>query len=184
MTQEQEVWMPIAHTNGGGEVSNFGRIRNAKTGYILKLYRKPSGYYCASVGHPRSKTFSIARTVAEAFIPNPDNKPQVNHKDCVKGNNLVTNLEWVTAAENTAHAEKFHGRRFGARAKAKIKAEHVIAARALARAGVSIAEIARNCGVGMTCIHKAVRGQNWKHINSISQPVPNNPRRAKTGNGE
>ena len=50
-------------------------------------------------------------------------------------------------------------------------AEHVIAARALARAGVSSTEIGRKFGVGLTCIGKAIRGDTWKHLNSISQPV-------------
>lgn len=170
-----ETWLPIARTNGAGEVSSLGRFRNVKTGAMLTPFRKPSGYYAISIGWPKSQTFLIAREVAKAFIPNPDGKPQVNHKDCDKSNNAVSNLEWVTAAENIAHAERFHGRRFGARVKQKLETEHVIAARALARAGISSSEIGRKFGVGLTCIGKAIRGDTWKHLNSISEPVTKQP---------
>ena len=166
-----ETWLPIARTNCAGLVSHPGRLINAKTGAILAPFRKANGYYAISVGWPKSQTFLVARVVATAFIPNPDGKPQVNHKDCDKANNAASNLEWVTAAENIAHAERFHGRRFGARVQQKLEAEHVIAARALARAGVSSTEIGRKFGVGLTCIGKAIRGDTWKHLNSISQPV-------------
>ena len=71
---------------------------------IMKASLMPSGYM--SVGLRKNNAYHnryIHRLVAEAFIPNTENKPEVNHKDRNKTNNFVDNLEWVTAAENTRH---------------------------------------------------------------------------------
>lgn len=80
-------------------VSNLGNIRNDKTGRILKTYTKPSGYVQVQLGRKTVPQY-VHRLVAIAFISNPDNKPQVNHKNGVKYDNRVENLEWVTASEN------------------------------------------------------------------------------------
>lgn len=91
------------------EISNLGRIRNARTKRILKQNSNYKGYnlYVGTLGSKkRVKGIVIHRAVAETFIPNPENKPQVNHIDGNKGNNCVSNLEWVTAKENMSHAIK------------------------------------------------------------------------------
>lgn len=80
-------------------VSNYGNIRNDKTGRILKAYKKSNGYMQVQLGHKTIPQY-IHRLVAIAFIPNVDNKPQVNHINGIKNDNNVTNLEWVTASEN------------------------------------------------------------------------------------
>lgn len=82
------------------EVSNLGNVRNKKTGRILKSYDK-GGY--AVIGLSKSKTFQVHRLVCQAFIPNPENKPQVNHIDKNGLNNNVKNLEWNTVLENNIH---------------------------------------------------------------------------------
>ena len=89
------------------EVSSRGGLRNSKTKKNIKALVNPSGYvqYYASLGgRDKRKPFRIHRCVAEAFLPNPENKAQVNHIDGVKINNFVSNLEWVTASENVQHA--------------------------------------------------------------------------------
>lgn len=88
------------------EISNLGKLKNIKTNKILKV-NLVNGYWgvCISLGSRiHKKTIIIHKAVAETFIPNPDNKPQVNHKDGNKQNNYVDNLEWVTASENLQHA--------------------------------------------------------------------------------
>lgn len=88
------------------EVNSFGRVRSVK-GHYYKSNRINSGYlqvYFRMNGKQINKL--VHRLVAETFIPNPDNLPQVNHKDCDKTNNNVDNLEWVTHEENIAYRDK------------------------------------------------------------------------------
>ena len=80
-------------------ISNLGNVKNDKSGRILKTYTKPSGYKQVQLGRKTIPQY-IHRLVAKAFIPNDDNKPQVNHKNGYKSDNRVENLEWVTASEN------------------------------------------------------------------------------------
>lgn len=91
-----EIWKDVEGHNLY-EINNFGEIRNKKTGKILKQTISNSGY-CRVVLN--SKPFSVHRLVATAFIPNPQNKPCVNHIDNNKTNNSLENLEWVTHKEN------------------------------------------------------------------------------------
>ena len=89
------------------EVSNDGRIRNANTQRVYKTFVNKNGYVqiCVSLGsRKKQKVFKLHRAIAETFIPNPDNKPEVNHKDGNKENNRITNLEWSTGSENIRHA--------------------------------------------------------------------------------
>lgn len=88
-------------------ISNFGQVKNVRTDKILNLYKNVKGYLKVQlVIQGRRQTFSVHRLVARHFIPNPDGKPYVNHKDGDKSNNLVSNLEWCTAKENDTHARQ------------------------------------------------------------------------------
>ena len=93
----KEIWKEIAST--GYEVSDLGRIRRGER--ILAGSYHNDGYTFMTIS---GKQIPIHRFVANAFIPNPENKPEINHKDGNKKNNCVDNLEWVTRSENQKHA--------------------------------------------------------------------------------
>lgn len=107
-----EIWKPIPDFDVY-EVSNRGEVRNKKTGHI-KSPVFVHGYLCVTLfGNGRAVRTGVHRLVANAFISNVDNKPQVNHKDGDKSNNAVENLEWVTASENQLHMYRVLKRKCG-----------------------------------------------------------------------
>lgn len=100
----EEFWKQTEYENY--EISNLGNLRN-KTTKSLRKWSMANGYYkCVLSLGARGKIATVYahRLVAKAFIPNPNNLPQVNHKDGNKLNNCVENLEWVTNQENQIHA--------------------------------------------------------------------------------
>ena len=98
---EGEIWKEVPEIPDL-MVSDKGRFVRPSTNSLLAGFTTTGGYTTVDVsGHGR---FSAHRMIANAFIPNPDNKPEVNHKDGVKSHNAASNLEWVTPSENQRHA--------------------------------------------------------------------------------
>ena len=110
-SQPEEIWRKIENYPKYS-VSNLGRVRNDTTGHILTpfLIGKKGNQYFAVDLYPK-RNVRVHRLVASAFIPNPDNKPEVNHIDGNHFNNSVLNLEWVTGSENCIHAYRTLGRK-------------------------------------------------------------------------
>jgi hypothetical protein len=96
-----EDWKDILNYDNY-EVSTFGKVRNKKTGRILKSANN-GGYFVVGLSNIKKKTFQVHRLVAETFIENPENKAHVNHKDKNSLNNNLSNLEWNTPKENNIH---------------------------------------------------------------------------------
>lgn len=106
-----EIWKDIEGFEGVYQISNFGRLKSFKriknTGYILSNINKKGDYFSVVLTSIyKIRYVRIHILVAETFIPNPENKKYINHKDLNKQNNHIDNLEWCTARENIIHAMK------------------------------------------------------------------------------
>lgn len=96
-----EIWRDIKDYEGLYQVSNLGRVKNLITGKILKQILQKTGYFSVILCKNGIKTlYLIHRLVAEAFIPNPENKPCIDHINRVRNDNRIENLHWVTHKEN------------------------------------------------------------------------------------
>lgn len=120
----QEIWKDVKNYEGLYEISNLGNVRsldkiinganqfgckykNRKKGKILKQHINKQGYKkVILVNNNKAKNFQVHRLVAEAFLPNPSNLPQVNHKDENKQNNCVENLEWCNSSYNINYGNR------------------------------------------------------------------------------
>ena len=111
---EEEIWVDIKGYEGFYQVSNLGRVRSLDReiiypdghihkckGKVLKNYIGNTGYLFVTLTiNSKTKRVRVHRLVAETFIPNPDNKPEIDHINTIKTDNRVENLRWVTSKEN------------------------------------------------------------------------------------
>ena len=148
-------------------VSNIGNIKNNKSKQILKSGDNGKGYlFCFLWKYNKSKRFYVHRLVAQTFIPNPDNKPCVNHIDGNKENNNVNNLEWCTHSENMKHAYKINLRenlmKYGENSiRHKLTENEVLIIHGLYLGGISSIKIGQIFDMHNSSILSIINGRNW-----------------------
>lgn len=148
-------------------VSNFGRAKSFKNGKAKIL--KPnirSGYLSVQLSKDgKQKNFVVHRLVAQAFIPNPEGKPEVNHIDGHPLNDYVGNLEWATQSENIRHAFNI-GSKINPQGEdcswAKLTNEQVVQIRTNPD-GLNLKQLAEKFGVHENTISQIQRGRNFKN---------------------
>jgi hypothetical protein len=185
---DAEKWLSVIGYEGLYLVSNFGRVyseprteyvkskrtgghyryRNAK---YVKFTASNMGYFQVGLckdGLTKRKT--VHRLVAEAFIPNPDNLPEVNHIDGDKKNNHYTNLEWSTRTKNALHSTqtllKGRGELNGT---SKLTEKDVLEIAELLTSGSSQSEIAKMFNVTNHAIYRIHRGFNWSWLTGFDR---------------
>lgn len=146
-----------------------GNIYNSK-GH--RLIPQPQGKYVGvdlPVGHGKFKKFTVHRLIATTFIPNVDNKPQVNHKDGNKYNNSVVNLEWVTRSENQKHrfCELLHSHFGEKNTQAKLTEDKVRDIVKFKRLGLGLGCLSDMFSVSKPTICDIMAGRSWSHVTGI-----------------
>lgn len=159
---DKEIWKNIADTEY--EVSDMGRVRHGSR--VLGGSHRQDNYIVVNI---KGTQYPIHRLVATAFIPNPENLPEVNHKDGNKMNNSVQNLEWVTRSENHIHAIQNHLQPSGLYTyKGKFTEEKRAEIKGLWNDGVMTKrEIAKKYGVSHTCINDIIN-EKYRYATKVN----------------
>lgn len=158
MNNKQETWRPVSGFDGVYEVSSSGEVRNAVTGRVLRQWEN-HGYKYVSFNRGGKKTgHRVHRLVAVAFIPNPENKPTVNHLNGVKTDNNVSNLEWCTYQENERHSVDVLGKRS---TRGFFTDEQI---REIRNSGKRAAVLAREYGVSISIMQHILNRITYKHV--------------------
>jgi len=183
---EGESWLPVQGFEEYYHISNMGRLKildrlcwkNATDKLHTRIKKERiSAMIPNDKGYPShilvkddiKHTQTIHRLVALHFIPNPENKPQVNHKNGIKWDNRVENLEWVTESENSIHAyetglSKAVSGESHYQAKITDEKAREIKYQLSVKNDRTLQEIADICGVGRSIVKDISQNSTWKHI--------------------
>lgn len=171
-----EEWKPIMGYDELYEVSNFGRVKRSKKSYMVTLKRSinlkerilkgeidKDGYHIVVLrknNTPKKK--KVHRLVAQAFVPNLENKPQVNHIDSIRNNNISTNLEWTYPLENSLHMKNLNRQAKGSKiGNSKLRKNDILYIR---KSVLSVKELSIIFLVHESCIRKILNKETWKHL--------------------
>ena len=161
----EEVWDHIPGYKYEYGVSTYGRLMDLSNGNYLNTkngngYIRPALNGVKKYGH---------RVVAEVFIPNPDNKPCVNHKDSNRSNNHVDNLEWCTRKENQQHGVDFGNMPYGESCSwSKLTSIDVLYIRWWYNKGYTQVSLAKCYSVSSSTIGEIVNYKIWKQTGDIA----------------
>ncbi len=174
---QQEIWKNIKGYEKYYQISSTGKIKSLERkdarGYLRKekirklIKGSTNGYVTIKLMVNKTyKHYLFHRLLAEAFIPNPENKPEVNHKDGNKFNNNISNLEWVNRTENINHAFKnglMNDRHGIGNSQTKLTEKQVLEIRKL-YPKFKQKELAKKYNVYFSTICKIINRKTWKHI--------------------
>ena len=154
-----ETWKDI---NANYRVSDLGRVYNKKQNRYNNVTIRKDGYCKTTINY---KTTYLHRLIATAFIPNPENKPQVAHLNGDTTDNRACNLEWATAKEN-CDMKKQHGTyQIGSKnGYSKLTEEDILQIREDLSNNVNRKDITRRYGITNTTISDIKKGKTWKHV--------------------
>jgi hypothetical protein len=164
MKKAEEIWRSLPELGDKYEVSNFGNVRSKYR--TMAGCKDGAGYICSMFrvnGNHGVKRFHTL--VARAFIENPLNKPFVNHKNGIKSDNRVENLEWCTPYENSEHATRtgLHDLKGEKAPHSKLTEIEVLQIREL-DGKFTRKQIGSMFGISREQSRDIIRRKNWKHI--------------------
>lgn len=160
------IWKDIIGFEGHYQINDIGQIYSLKSKKFLSTPINSSGYPVVSLWkNNKVKMFSLHRLMALHFIPNPENKPHINHKDSNRRNFYLNNLEWVSSKENVIHGVKFgHGVKGEKANKSKLTEKEVLKIRKDLTKGISCYKIAKKYKLYISTICRIRDRITWKHI--------------------
>lgn len=166
---QTEQWRGVVGYEGRYEVSDLGNIRRlnksgGKPALSLLAIDRRGNYPRAELWRNGVYRFQyVHRVVCAAFHPNPQNKPQVNHKDLNRTNNAAANLEWVTDDENRAHFLSTDVGKEMARAQFKLKDSEILGIFADRNAGMWLSELVKKYGASRGSIRSILKRESYRH---------------------
>lgn len=146
-------------------ITREGKVYSKYKNRFLKPRKLNNGYLMVTLCiDGRQDQISVHRLVAEAFIPNPKNKPCVNHKNFIRNDNRAQNLEWSTYGENVRYSAK-RGRlsHSDSHHNSKLTKKSVVECREKYKKGKSIKQMAFEASVSYSTMQRAIAGKTWKH---------------------